>query len=123
MQLSMQIRPSEVTHEIGQAGDGGLAGGLLLLLLLLLLLQLGVGVATARLDVAVLRKGGHELGVAGRRRFAEVRRLQTLLGRGALGRVVHEQEVEEAQAGRAQVRKLMFQVVVRLLRGLNHQAN
>ena len=44
----------------------------------------------------------------------EVGRLEALVGRGPLARVVHEQEVEEAEAGRAQPGKLVLQVVVRL---------
>ena len=63
----------------------------------------------------VLREAGHEFGVAGVRQLLEVGRLEALVGLGVLRGVVHEEEVEEAEAGRAQPREHRLQVVVRLL--------
>ena len=65
-------------------------------------------------SVPVLWKAGHELWVAGMGQLLEVGRLEALVGLGALRRVVHEEEVEEAQSGRAQPREDRLQVVVRL---------
>ena len=64
--------------------------------------------------VPVLWEAGHELRVAGVGQLLEVGRLEALVGLGALRRVVHEEEVEEAQSGRAQPREDRLQVVVRL---------
>ncbi len=68
-----------------------------------------------RTDVPVLREGGHEVRLAGKGRLPEVGGLEALVRRSPLGRVVHEEEVEEAQPGRAQPGKVLLQVVVRLL--------
>ena len=62
----------------------------------------------------VLREAGHEVWVAGVGQLLEVGRLEALVGLGALRGVVHEEEVEEAEAGRAQPREDRLQVVVRL---------
>ena len=62
----------------------------------------------------VLREAGHELGVAGVGQLPEVGRLEALVRLGALRGVVHEEEVEEAEAGGAQPGEDRLQVVVRL---------
>ena len=62
----------------------------------------------------MLWEAWHELRVAGVGQLLEVGRLEALVGLGALGRVVHEEEVEEAQSGRAQPREDRLEVVVRL---------
>ena len=62
----------------------------------------------------MLREAGHELWVAWVGQLLEVGRLEALVGLSALRGVVHEEEVEEAEAGRAQPREYRLQVVVRL---------
>ena len=63
----------------------------------------------------MLREGRHQLGVADLWGLAKVGGLQGLFGRGPLAGVVHEEEVEEAETGRAQPGEFVFQVVVRLV--------
>ena len=63
----------------------------------------------------MLRKGWHQIGIARQRLLLEVGRLQALAGRDPLVRIVHEHRVEELEAVLGEPRKLVLQVVVRLV--------
>lgn len=64
--------------------------------------------------VAVVGEGGHELRLAGQGLLFEVGALQAVPGCRPFLRVVHEEEVEQTQAGLRQPREPVLQVVVRL---------
>ena len=63
----------------------------------------------------MLREGWHQPRVAWQRLLLEVGALQTLVGSGALSRVVHEEEVEQTKAGVGEPREALLEVVVGLM--------